>query len=341
MVDPPLHSSKMLKESGIPPRMAEAIILTHCHADHDAGVFQKIREEGEVTIFTTNTIMQSFVRKYSAIANVSPAELMSLFRFTPVPMDAPMHIYGGEIDFHYSIHTIPCIGFSAYCGTKSIFYSGDTRNEPAFLRKMLADGDLSPERANFFLEYGWHQSLILHEAGVPPIHTPISVLAALPTSVKARLRLIHTSCSSIPADSGLRIAEEGVEATISLDLEQRSDFAQAIDVLSLVEQIDLFRDFSLTQAKEILQAIRRSEFEPGQEIVTQGTRGDDFYIIVSGVVSVTRDGVQLKTLAMGEYFGEMGTALSLSLSLSLSLALVAPHTTRSTISHSDSHAHAL
>ena len=74
--------------------MAEAIILTHCHADHDAGVFQKIREEAEVTIYTTQTIMQSFVRKYSAIANVSPAELMSLFRFTPVPMDAPLQNAG-------------------------------------------------------------------------------------------------------------------------------------------------------------------------------------------------------------------------------------------------------
>jgi hypothetical protein len=306
MVDPPLHSSKMLKQSGIPSRLIDSIILTHCHADHDAGLFQKIREEGEVTIFTTQTIMHSFVRKYSAIANVTPEDLMSLFRFYPVTMDAPLRLFGSEINFHYTIHTIPCIGFSVYFGGKSIFYSADTRNEPAFIQSLLADGVMSSERANFFLTFGWHQSLLLHEAGVPPIHTPTSVLAGLSPDIKSRLRLIHTSCSAIPADSGLLIAEEGVDKTISLDTSQNMAFGEAIDVLSIMEQIDLFHNFSLTQAKELLQAVRKSTYSPGQTIITQGTHGEDFYVIVSGVVSVCVDGKYLKALSIGEYFGEMG-----------------------------------
>ena len=44
------------------------MILTHCHADHDAGTFQKILLEQRVTVMTTKTIMASFVRKYSLVS---------------------------------------------------------------------------------------------------------------------------------------------------------------------------------------------------------------------------------------------------------------------------------
>ena len=46
-------------------------------------------------------------------------------------------------------------------------------------------------RANFFLEYNWHHNVVLHEAGVPPIHTPLSVLKELVKELKDRLYLVH------------------------------------------------------------------------------------------------------------------------------------------------------
>ena len=56
--------------------------------------------------------------------------------------------------------------------------------------------------------------LILHEAGVPPIHTPIATLAALPDEVKDRLLVVHSSKKDVKAGLGLRRAEAGVEHTI-------------------------------------------------------------------------------------------------------------------------------
>ena len=56
---------------------------------------------------------------------------------------------------------------------------------------------------------------LLHEAGAPPIHTPLTVLQNLPEKVKQRLYVVHTS--AIPADSGLRVAPVGTAATIRLD----------------------------------------------------------------------------------------------------------------------------
>jgi hypothetical protein len=47
-------------------------------------------------------------------------------------------------------------------------------------------GIMRAGRRNFFLHPSWHHDLILHEAGVPPIHTPISELEKLDPDVKTR-----------------------------------------------------------------------------------------------------------------------------------------------------------
>lgn len=50
MVDPPPFSTHILKKRGITQNMIEWIIITHCHADHDAGAFQKILESSKVEV---------------------------------------------------------------------------------------------------------------------------------------------------------------------------------------------------------------------------------------------------------------------------------------------------
>jgi hypothetical protein len=60
---------------------------------------------------------------------------------------------------------------------------------------------------------------LLHEAGAPPIHTPLSVLQALPEHVKERLYVVHTS--ALPPDSGLRVAPTGTAGTIRLDTKRQ------------------------------------------------------------------------------------------------------------------------
>ena len=57
MVDPPPHSGSILASNGIPANLIDTIFLTHCHADHDAGLFQKIISGKKITVTTTKTIM--------------------------------------------------------------------------------------------------------------------------------------------------------------------------------------------------------------------------------------------------------------------------------------------
>lgn len=50
---------------------------------------------------------------------------------------------------------------------------------------MFEKGVLTEERYNFLIsDEKWKSNLILHEAGVPPIHTPAKLLALLPSEVK-------------------------------------------------------------------------------------------------------------------------------------------------------------
>ena len=50
MVDPPPYSVNKLKRMGIPSRLIESVIISHCHGDHDAGVFQKVLDTFQVEV---------------------------------------------------------------------------------------------------------------------------------------------------------------------------------------------------------------------------------------------------------------------------------------------------
>lgn len=54
MVDPPPFSNDYLKKMGINPAKISAIIITHCHADHDAGAFEKILFEKKIEVIKYN-----------------------------------------------------------------------------------------------------------------------------------------------------------------------------------------------------------------------------------------------------------------------------------------------
>ncbi|KAN0037459.1 hypothetical protein ACTFIV_002807 [Dictyostelium citrinum] len=306
MVDPPLNSSSFLQSQGVPTRMVDHIILTHCHADHDSGTFQKLLEEYQITVVTTPTILGSFLRKYGALSNLSTDLLRRLFIFRPVMIGEPMIISGAEFRFFYTIHTIPTISFEVFYGGKSIFYSGDTCYDPNRIKDMNKRGIMKTSRMKFFLR-PWNHTVVLHEAGVPPIHTPVSVLRALPDEVKNRLYLVHISEHTLPAGSGLKIAKEGVAHTLSLDV-MKSSHSEAVDILKLVESVDIFRSIPLTQACEILQTATKRKYSQGSVIIARDTEPDAFYVVASGVVCVNIGDLK-KNLIVGDYFGEQSLVM--------------------------------
>ena len=175
MVDPPVNSTEWLEDSNVSPKFIDSIILTHCHADHDAGTFQKILEEGKVTVYTTETVMMSFLEKYSALSDVSTDYLMSLFDFYPVKIGNPLYINGGKFEMFYTLHSIPTIGFRMEFQNQSFVYSSDHNNDPELHNELLEKKVINKTRYDELKNFPWDSKVIYHESGVPPLHTPINL----------------------------------------------------------------------------------------------------------------------------------------------------------------------
>jgi CRP-like cAMP-binding protein/phosphoribosyl 1,2-cyclic phosphodiesterase len=309
LVDPPTDATEYLRARGVAPKTIDGVILTHCHADHDAGTFQKLLEEGQVSVYTTPHILGSFLRKYSALSGLSEDLLRRTFSFHPVRIGAPVHVRGGELWFKYTLHSIPTIGFDAFYGNRSISISADTLYDPERVTEMFEKGILSRARFEDLVGFPEHHSAILHEAGIPPLHTPITSLSALPDEVKKRLYLVHIAAKDVPTDKGLRSAREGLEHTIRVEPSSAPQYADAIELLEIFAMVDFLRDLPLSRARSLLQVAQRLTLPAGERIVTQGTRGDSFYIIVNGTVSIVKDGQAIKRYRAGDYFGEMALLL--------------------------------
>lgn len=136
MIDPPPYSSATLEREGIRPRTIVGIILTHCHADHDAGAFQKVLTGSQVVVITTPTIYKSFIRKYAALSNLSPVLLRHSHRYKAAIIGTPLRFQGATFNFTYSLHTIPCVGFRVEWRGRSLVFTGDHFNSPPEIEKL-------------------------------------------------------------------------------------------------------------------------------------------------------------------------------------------------------------
>ena len=58
---------------------------------------------------------------------------------------------GGSISFFYSLHALPCLGFKAELGGKSITYSSDTYYDPEGLQALQQRGVISKPRMEALL----------------------------------------------------------------------------------------------------------------------------------------------------------------------------------------------
>lgn len=303
LVDPPVDAVDWLAGYDLSARDIDSLILTHCHADHDAGTLQKILQEERITIYTTPTVMSSFVDKYARLMQMKPNAFRKLFDHVPVLHGEPMTLHGAEVVFRYSFHSIPCIGMEVSFGGKSLVYPSDTLNDPETIVRLRDEGVLTQERARELASFPWHHELILHEAGVPPIHTPLKVLAGLDEAVKKRLYLVHVSARSLPDDAGLRVAPTGLENTIDLHASsgEAVDVLEALDVMS---QVDILRGLPAERAAEFVRSVQRVRFPAGERMLAQGEVGEIMYIIVRGSAAVIKDGQALKTYAAYDYVGE-------------------------------------
>jgi CRP-like cAMP-binding protein/phosphoribosyl 1,2-cyclic phosphodiesterase len=309
LIDPPVNSTEWMKQQEINPKLIDVVLLTHCHADHDGGTLQRILAEGRVKVYTTPTIMGSFVHKYRQLVGLERKRFEALFDFVPVSIGEPVRINGAEFIFHYTLHSVPCIGFEAFYHGKSLVYTSDTLYDPDLYDKLFDLGVVDEERRAQLHNFPWHHDLVLHEAGIPPIHTRVDLLAQQPPDVKARMMLIHISPRNLPEASGLNIAPAGLDGTVVLG-EAKVKHSEAQEILDVLSHVDLFRDFPIGKAAEFYSMVRRRHYKVGDKIITKGSPGDEFFIIVRGKAVIHADDKDdEKVYGQYDYFGETALVL--------------------------------
>jgi len=257
-------------------------------------------------VMTTKTIMASFVRKYSLISGMPDEFLLRLFFFHSAKIAEPVHFQGGTITFFYALHALPCIGFRAELGGKSITYSGDTFYDPEGLLKLQERGIISEARRQSLLHRGSVQpsDLLLHEAGIAPIHTPIETLRKLPDDLRKNLRIIHVGSkrAAEAAEMGIETVRVGFEHTLRVPVPplQHSD---ATNILHMLLQTDLFRSLDVNTAIDLLLVTNKRTYKADEIIFRTGDPGDYLRLVQAGSVTLERDGVS-RELRYCDYFGE-------------------------------------
>lgn len=66
-----------------------------------------------------------------------------------------------------------------------------------------------------------------------------------------------------------------------------------------------FEGLSRRDLEELAKRTEDLEVEAGKALAREGEPGSEFFVIVEGEVSVTKDGQEIRTLGPGEFFGEI------------------------------------
>jgi len=75
--------------------------------------------------------------------------------------------------------------------------------------------------------------------------------------------------------------------------------------LALLSDVPLFRNFSKKELMAVARAADEVDYEAGEILARQSTRGDEAFVVVSGSVAVRRNGRKVATLGAGDVAGEM------------------------------------
>jgi len=152
-------------------------------------------------------------------------------------------------------------------------------------------------------------SLIFHEAGVPPIHTPMKLLCDLPENIKQKMFVVHVTPSQIPKDSKLRQAN--AFDTLDIDMHDRSeggDSATITNFFQLLSSLDIFNAITLENCRDIVPLSNRKTYEKGTLISASNTPVDVLTIFTAGI-AYEKDQNHMDTVVRaykaGDYNGEI------------------------------------
>ena len=327
MIDPPPNSAEVLRDMSIPYRLIDGMILTHCHADHDAGAFQKILADSSIKIYTTQTIMDSFLRKYTAISGFDTFFVKGLFVFDSVKIGETKLIHGAYWDFFYSLHVIPTIGFEVQFAGEGIVYSGDTCTNFKLFDRMKKEKRIGTGRYNDLVNKSplsrWrpvdilpdgtvttpYKPYILHEAGVPPIHTPLEYLSKLAPYILDRLFVVHADSSVFDKPKpGFKLKTIPQWSTLIIPVDDHHADVSVFDmrIPAALSTVHFFKHFSdPSHLAELSAKAKVKEYEPGAIFAKKGDLWESAFVVLAGTLGEIFEITNKTALCyVGDFVGE-------------------------------------
>jgi len=127
-----------------------------------------------------------------------------------------------------------------------------------------------------------------------------------------RLIIEHERADVIPKGS---YPCSGCTGTVTMELYQSrqddmADFLNETDhpagLLHLLENFPFFSNIERDDLEDVVKSFTLQKYRKNEIIIRRGDRGDNFYIVLSGKVSVLNEtGITIADLGPGEVFGEM------------------------------------
>ncbi|KAK7907826.1 hypothetical protein WMY93_016438 [Mugilogobius chulae] len=130
------------------------------------------------------------------------------------------------------------------------------------------------------------------------------------------LQQLQSHGSEFPTPSGNELQEFRTSRAAVIALNQSQRHWRSLEsrklgreetslIVKAIQKNDFLKRLDDEQTAMMVELLVLSKFNPGEEVIKEGSEGDSMYIVAAGELQVTQAGQDLRTLTTGDVFGEL------------------------------------